>query len=87
MCESINKHIKTVLLIGEATERFEENLKKNGFDNELYVKLQTNAIKERIKTFNVSSKELETTNLDFNDIDITKYKKNIARFKTNLAID
>lgn len=33
MCHSINKHIKTVLLIGEATERFEENLKKNGFDN------------------------------------------------------
>ena len=33
MCESINKHIKTVLLIGEATERFEENLKKNGFNN------------------------------------------------------
>lgn len=33
MCHSINKHIKTVLLIGEATERFEENLRKNGFDN------------------------------------------------------
>ncbi len=33
MCDSINKHIKTVLLIGEATKRFEENLKKNGFDN------------------------------------------------------
>ena len=33
MCQSIKKHIKTVLLIGEATERFEENLKKNGFDN------------------------------------------------------
>mgnify|MGYP003305886212 CR=1 FL=1 len=33
MCESINKHIKTVLLIGEATDRFEENLKKNGFNN------------------------------------------------------
>lgn len=33
MCESINKHIKTVLLIGEATERFENNLKKNGFSN------------------------------------------------------
>ena len=33
MCHSINKHIKTVLLIGEATERFEENLKKNGFNN------------------------------------------------------
>lgn len=33
MCHSINKHIKTVLLIGEATARFEENLKKNGFSN------------------------------------------------------
>ena len=33
MCNSINKHIKTVILIGEATERFEKNLKKNGFDN------------------------------------------------------
>ena len=33
MCKSINEHITTVLLIGEATERFEENLKKNGFDN------------------------------------------------------
>ena len=33
MCESINKHITSVLLIGEATERFEENLKKNGFNN------------------------------------------------------
>ena len=33
MCDSINKHIHTVLLIGEATKRFEENLKKNGFDN------------------------------------------------------
>ena len=33
MCHSINKHITTVLLIGEATERFEKNLKKNGFSN------------------------------------------------------
>ena len=33
MCDSINKHIHTVLLIGEATERFEENLVKNGFSN------------------------------------------------------
>ncbi len=33
MCKSINKHISTVLLIGEATNRFEENLKKNGFNN------------------------------------------------------
>ena len=33
MCNSINKHINTVLLIGEATERFEKNLKQNGFNN------------------------------------------------------
>lgn len=33
MCKSINKHVHTVLLIGEATERFEVNLIKNGFDN------------------------------------------------------
>jgi len=33
MCNSINKHINTVFLIGEATKRFEENLIKNGFSN------------------------------------------------------
>ena len=33
MCNSINKHVRTVLLIGEATQRFEENLIKNGFSN------------------------------------------------------
>ena len=33
MCLSINKHITTVVLIGEASERFEINLKKNGFSN------------------------------------------------------
>ncbi len=32
-CDAINKHIKTVILIGEAADRFENNLKKNGFDN------------------------------------------------------
>lgn len=32
-CDSIKKHIKTVILIGEATERFEKNLIKNGFTN------------------------------------------------------
>ena len=32
-CDAIKKHIKTVILIGEAAERFEENLKANGFDN------------------------------------------------------
>ncbi len=32
-CDSIKNHIKTVILIGEATERFEQNLIKNGFTN------------------------------------------------------
>lgn len=32
-CDAIKKHIKTVILIGEAAQRFEENLKSNGFDN------------------------------------------------------
>ncbi len=48
MCESINKHIKTVLLIGEATERFEENLKKNGFDNIIKTETMENAIDKAI---------------------------------------
>lgn len=32
-CDAVNKHISTVVLIGEATQRFEENLRSNGFDN------------------------------------------------------
>ncbi len=30
-CKSVNKHISSVVLIGEATERFAEELRKNGF--------------------------------------------------------
>ena len=44
MCNSINKHIHTVLLIGEATERFEENLVKNGFSNIIKENSMENAI-------------------------------------------
>ena len=32
-CEAVKKHITTVILIGEASERFEENLKQSGFEN------------------------------------------------------
>lgn len=32
-CAAIKKHIKTVILIGEAADRFENNLRKNGFEN------------------------------------------------------
>lgn len=48
MCKSINEHIKTVLLIGEATDRFEYNLKKNGFDNIIKEDSMENAIDKAI---------------------------------------
>ena len=48
MCSSINKHIKTVLLIGEATERFEENLIKNGFSNIIKEESMEDAIDKAI---------------------------------------
>lgn len=48
MCNSINKHIHTVLLIGEATERFEENLKKNGFSNIIKEQSMESAIDKAI---------------------------------------
>lgn len=43
-CNSINKHIKTVILIGEAGKRFEENLKQNGFENIIFEETMQNAI-------------------------------------------
>ena len=43
-CDSVKKHIKTVVLIGEATERFEENLKRNGFNNIIREKTMQSAI-------------------------------------------
>ncbi len=43
-CESVKNHIKTVILIGEATERFEAELKKNGFDNIIREKTMQDAI-------------------------------------------
>ena len=48
MCKSINQHITTVLLIGEATNRFEENLKKNGFNNIIKEETLENAIDRAI---------------------------------------
>ena len=48
-CESIKKHIKTVILIGEATDRFEENLIKNGFTNIIREKTMESAIDKGIE--------------------------------------
>ena len=48
MCHSINNHITTVFLIGEATERFDENLRKNGFNNIIKEATMENAIDKAI---------------------------------------
>ena len=48
-CESVKKHITTVILIGEATERFEENLKSNDFNNIIKEKTMENAIDKSIE--------------------------------------
>ncbi len=48
-CESIKKHIKTVILIGEAADRFDENLKKNGFNNIIREKTMQSAIDKSIE--------------------------------------
>ena len=48
-CEAIKKHIKTVILIGEAADRFEENLKNNGFDNIIRENTMQSAIDKSIE--------------------------------------
>lgn len=48
-CNSVNNHIKTVILIGEATERFEENLKIHGFNNIIREKTMQSAIDKSIE--------------------------------------
>lgn len=48
-CDEIKKHIKTVILIGEATARFEENLKKSGFDNIILEKTLESAVDKAIE--------------------------------------
>ena len=48
-CNSVKKHIKTVILIGEAADRFEENLKQNGFTNILREKSMEDAIDKSIE--------------------------------------
>lgn len=47
-CESINKHIKTVILIGEAAQRFETNLRTSGFNNIINERTFENAIDRAI---------------------------------------
>jgi len=48
-CQEIKTHIKTVILIGEATERFAENLKAKGFDNIIFENTLESAIDKAIE--------------------------------------
>lgn len=48
-CQEIKKHIKTVILIGEASERFATNLKENGFNNIIFEDTMENAIDKSIE--------------------------------------
>lgn len=48
-CEETKKHIKTVILIGEAGQRFEDNLKENGFDNIIREETMQSAIDKSIE--------------------------------------
>lgn len=48
-CDSVKKHIQTVILIGEATERFEQNLIKNGFTDIIKQQTLENAIDKGIE--------------------------------------
>ena len=48
-CDAVKKHIKTVILIGEAADRFSDNLKKNGFDNIIREKSMQDAIDKSLE--------------------------------------
>ncbi len=48
-CQAIKEHIKTVILIGEAAGRFENNLKENEFNNIIFEKTIESAIDKAIE--------------------------------------
>lgn len=48
-CEEIKNHMQTVILIGEASERFATNLKENGFNNIIFEKTLESAIDKAIE--------------------------------------
>ena len=48
-CEEIKKHMKTVILIGEAAQRFAQNLNKSGFNNIIFEKTLQSAIDKAIE--------------------------------------
>ncbi len=51
-CDDVNKYINTVILIGEATERFEKELIKNGFNDIIKTDSMESAIDKSIELNN-----------------------------------
>lgn len=51
-CKMINAHINTVILIGEATQRFKENLEQNGFNDIILTESMEKAIDKAIELDN-----------------------------------
>ena len=47
--EACKKHIKTIILIGEAADRFEENLKSDGFENIIRESSLQNAVDRAVE--------------------------------------
>lgn len=48
-CEEVKKHMKTVILIGEAADRFSKDLKENGFENIILEQTLQSAIDKAIE--------------------------------------
>lgn len=48
-CEACKKHVKTVVLIGEASDRFEENLKADGFEHIIREETMQSAVDKSIE--------------------------------------
>ena len=48
-CESVKKHINTVILIGEAADRFEKSLVENGFNNIIRENSMQSAVEKSIE--------------------------------------
>lgn len=51
-CEMIKLHVNDVILIGEAAQRFKENLEANGFNNIIFAETLENAIDKAIELSN-----------------------------------
>ena len=49
-CETVKKYVKTVVLLGAAKERFETELRKNGFENIVIADSFTDGVDKAFET-------------------------------------